>query len=440
MSQTMNPVQRRRAWWTAGVAGMASYMDAGAIVTTGTALVLYREEFGFSGNEYGTLSALLTAMIAVGALIGGPMADRFGRRRVFTVTLMLYIVAAAILVFAPDTLWLFIGIFLLGFSSGADLPPSLAMIAESAPEGEEGKFVTLSHALWMIVIPIVNVIGIFAGDLGVEGARLMYAHLLIVAVVVLILRWRLPESDMWRNRRAAADAGTIDKASLRVLFGRTYIWALIGVALFYGIQNIAANTNGQFAIYLFEDVGGATVTEASTLNLIAVLIGLIGTFLVMRFSDTSLRMPLFLLCTVLAIAAWVLPAVLGVTVMTIFLMAALFWFAQQPSGEPMFKIWSQEIFPTQYRGAAQGIAIAFTRALAAGAALVTPLILDYSITLFFLSIGGVLLLAGLIGYFWVSRMPQVIHKEKAEGPQDAVELVRDAPSTAEGENAQDPTP
>lgn len=426
MSDSLNPAQRRRAWWTAGVAGMASYMDAGAIVTTGTALVLYREEFGFAEFQYGQLSALLTAMIAVGALIGGPLADRFGRRRVFTLTLFLYILAAGIMVFAPDAGWLYVGILLLGFSSGADLPPALAMIAESAPDGEEGKFVTLSHALWMIVIPIVNVIGIFVGDMGADGARLMYAHLLVVAVVVLILRWRLPESEMWQQKREAVRTGSIDKASLKVLFGPTYLWALIGVSLFYGIQNIAANSNGQYAIYLFTDVGGATVSTASLLNVIAVVIGLGGTFLVMRFSDTPLRMPLFLLGTVLAVAAWVLPGMLGVSTATVFLMAALFWFAQQPSGEPMFKIWSQEIFPTEYRSAAQGVAIAFTRAVAAGAALVTPLIIEQSVTLFFYCIAGVLLTAGLIGWFWVSRMPQVIHQEKAGGPQSATVLAERA--------------
>lgn len=429
MSQTLNPAQRRKAWWTAGVAGMASYMDAGAIVTTGTALVLYREEFGFTEFQYGQLSALLTAMIAVGALIGGPLSDRFGRKRVFTLTLILYVIAAAILVLAPGVGWLYLGILLLGFASGADLPPSLAMIAESAPEGEEGKFVTLSHALWMIVIPIVNVIGIFAGNMGVDGARLMYGHLLLVALVVLVLRWRLPESQMWQDKKNAVETGTIDRASLKVLFGRTYIWALIGVSLFYGIQNIAANTNGQFAIFLFTDVGGASVSTASLLNVVAVLIGLVGTFLVMRFSDTPLRMPLFLVGTVLAILAWALPGMLGVTTVTVFVMAALFWFAQQPSGEPMFKIWSQEIFPTEYRGAAQGIAIAFTRAVAAGAALLTPVILDASITVFFFSIAGVLLVAGLIGWFWVSRMPQVLHKEKTLGPRSAEALAGDRPAS-----------
>lgn len=430
MTQTHTPAQRRRAWWTAGVAGMASYMDAGAIVTTGTALTLYREEFGFSEFQYGQLSALLTAMIAVGALVGGYLSDRFGRRRVFTLTLMLYVLAAGVMVFAPDTVWLYVGILLLGLSSGADLPASLAMIAESAPEGEEGKFVTLSHVMWMVVIPIVNVMGIFAGNMGVDGARFMYAHLLGVAVIVVILRWRLPESTLWKEKTEAVSAGAIDKASLKVLLGPTYIWALIGISMFYGIQNIAANSNGQFAVYLFTEVGGASVSMASGLNLVAVLIGLLGTFVVLRFADTSWRMPLFFIGTVLACVAWALPGVLGVSAATVFFMAAVFWFAQQPSGEPLFKIWSQEVFPTEYRGAAQGVAIAFTRALAAGAGLITPLIIAESASLFFFSIAGVTLVAGLIGWLWVSRLPHVIRREKARGPQSARVLAQQAEADA----------
>lgn len=438
MSQSVTPIQRRKAWWTAGVAGMASYMDAGAIVTTGTALVLYRDELGLTEGNIAQLSGMLTAMIAVGALIGGPLADRFGRRRVFTLTLMVYIVATGILVFVPSVELLYVGIFLLGFSSGADLPPSLAMIAESAPEGEEGKFVTLSHALWMAVIPIVNIFGVIVGGMAGDGARIMYAHLLVVAVIVLILRWRLPESDMWKNKRAAVESGSIDKASLKVLFGRTYIWALIGISLFYAIQNIAANTNGQYSVYIYEEVVGVDVSTASMLNVISVLIGIIGTFIVMKLLDTRWRMTLFVLGTLIGLIAWLVPAALGVSVVTIFVMATLYWFAQQPSGEPMFKIWSQEIFPTEYRGAAQGIAIAFTRAVAAGAALMTPALLAYSFTVFFLIITGVVLVAGLIGYFWVSRMPQVIHQEKTGGPQDAVELAEAASPVPRGDKT-DPT-
>ncbi len=60
MQSTPTRAERRKAWWTAAVAGMASYLDAGAIVTTGTALTLFQDELGISPAQFGQLSALLT--------------------------------------------------------------------------------------------------------------------------------------------------------------------------------------------------------------------------------------------------------------------------------------------------------------------------------------------------------------------------------------------
>ena len=105
----------RKAWWIAGVAGMASYLDAGAIVTTGTALVLYQEPFGLTPGQIGQLSALLTVMIAVGALIGGRVGDKYGRRRVFSVTMVLFALGALALMLAPGVGVLYLGVILIGF-------------------------------------------------------------------------------------------------------------------------------------------------------------------------------------------------------------------------------------------------------------------------------------------------------------------------------------
>ena len=55
------------AWRVAILAGMASYLDAAAIITSGGALVLYRAHFGLSMAQIGQLSAVLTALFAIGA-------------------------------------------------------------------------------------------------------------------------------------------------------------------------------------------------------------------------------------------------------------------------------------------------------------------------------------------------------------------------------------
>ena len=91
-----------KVWYRTTFSGMASYLDAAAIISTGTALVLYKEPLGLSDSNIGALSAILTFLMAIGALVGGRLGDVFGRRRVFMVTMALYTVGAAVMMTASS--------------------------------------------------------------------------------------------------------------------------------------------------------------------------------------------------------------------------------------------------------------------------------------------------------------------------------------------------
>ena len=125
--RTVNP------WWVAIVCGMASYMTC-AIVSSGIALVIYQHSIGTTPGQIGVLSAALTLCIAIGALLGGRLGDRYGRRSVFIITMAMIVSGAAILVFMTSFAGLFIGTILVGLGTGADLPVSLATIAEAATD------------------------------------------------------------------------------------------------------------------------------------------------------------------------------------------------------------------------------------------------------------------------------------------------------------------
>lgn len=432
MNKSATRTEHRKAWWTAAVAGMASYLDAGAIVTTGTALTLFQDELGITPAQFGQLSALLTGLIAVGALIGGNLADRFGRKRIFTLTIVAYAIGAAILVAAPGVEALYIGIALLGFASGADLPPSLAMIAEVAPEGHHGKMVSLSHVLWITAIPVVNVFGVFVGGMGASGARIMYAHLLIMSIIVLVLRFSLPESQLWRAKKAAADSSELNRTSVKELLTGSYRPALIGLALFFAFSNIAANTLGQFTVYLYVNVGGTDVSVASAMNLIGLACGFVGMLLLMTIIDSKYRMVGFVVGAIAVIISFLIPGIVGVTVVTLVIMGVIYNFANGFAGEPLFKVWSQELFPTEHRSTAQGIGIAFTRAVAAAVALVTPAIVEIGPQVLFFFLAGVVVIAACIGFFGVSRMSQVLEKEKSEAADEGgTSLVDSSPTKAD---------
>ncbi|HLS92244.1 MAG TPA: MFS transporter [Microbacterium sp.] len=421
-----------RSWWITGIAGMASFLDASAIVATGTVLVLYRDALELTDARIGQFSALLTIMIAVGAVIGGRAGDRFGRRRVFTLTMIAYVAGAAIVAVSPGSVPLAIGLVLIGFAAGADLPVSIAMISESAPDDKRGKMVAFTHVLWVGGVLFVNALGAIFGGMGATGGRIIFGALAAIGLLVLVLRAKLPESRTWTAaHKSRTDAIAVaraqgtkhsDAASLRTLFGTRYVVPLIAVGLFFAISNIAANTNGQFSQFLFVETAGSTVQVASVVNIVQAVIGIGVLFLAMKLMDTRYRMLGFAIGAVATVLAYGIPALMGVTLPTLMLTALLFAFGGNLAGEPIFKVWSQELFPTLHRSTAQGIMIAFTRVLAAGVALITPPLAAAGPQVLFAAITAASAVAMAIGLFWIPR----IRKANDFDPETAAAAARGA--------------
>jgi inositol transporter-like SP family MFS transporter len=96
------------------------------------------------------------------------------------------------------------------------------------------------------------------------------------------------------------------------------------------------------------------------------------------------------------------------------------------AGEPMWKIWSQELFPTLLRSSAQGATTFFTRVLASVVALWTPLLIAVGPTLLFGFLTVCVLFTTALGWFWIRRMPkgQDVENRLEEGvpPREAYAL------------------
>lgn len=453
-SRAAEPRIPRQVWFRTSVAGMASYLDAAAIISTGTALVLYQEPLGLTTGDIGRLSALLTFMIAVGALVGGRLGDVYGRKRVFMATMALYTVGAALMVVAGGPALLYVGVVLLGIAVGADLPVSLAMIAEEAPDGARGKLVSFSHILWLVGILAAQLLGIIVGGMGETGGRALYVHLTVVAVVTMVLRARLPESHLWAAahqqtaglgtadrdtsapdvaRRSTATSDSVDLGTLRELLRGPFLAPMLAVSLFYALVNIGANTGGQFNTYMYVNLAGSTVQLASTVSFITFGIAFGATYLLMRIVDGSNRMRWFTVMAVFYTAGYLVPAVLGVELWTLVTMGVVGSIAGAVAGEPMFKIWAQELFPTVYRSTAQGVMIAITRVVAAVVALWTPTLLETSPNLLFFFVAACIAGGALIGIFWITRYPRVADDEIEPGadaaPGGVAETVPTPPAT-----------
>lgn len=396
----------RAAWRVAILAGMASYLDAGAIITSGGALVLYKEHFGLTLAQIGQLSAVLTGLFAIGALVGGRLGDRYGRRKVFTVTMIGLALGTAMLTFATSVAMLYAGTAVVGFCIGADLPVSMAMIAEEAPPGYKGRLIAFSHVLWMAAICAAFVMQVLVGDMGVTGGRFMWAHILVVTLAVLALRSTLPESEEWTRARAQRDDAQPSEG-LRQLFSRRYIGPFISLALFYGVFNLAANTGGQFGTLLYTELAQTSVSVAGMINTVQFCVSFMCAVLFMRTVDLPSRMTWFLLGGILVIAGQAMPVIFGVNVVSLAAWQILQGVGGAFAGESMWKVWSQELFPTLLRSTAQGAATFFTRMLAAVSALGTPYLIQSGPSTLFITLTLAVTFTTALGWLYIRRLPAV---------------------------------
>lgn len=365
-----------KPWYVAVVAGMASYLDAATIVSSGNALVIYQKPLGLTGDQIGVLAFALTMGIAVGAATGGRLGDRFGRKPVFSVTMIGIVIAMAFNVFASGFSMLLVGAILGGLCTGADLPVSISTISEAASDSNRGKLVSFSQVLWTmgIIVPLALVSVI--GDTGRIGGQIIFATVGVVALIVLFARLTLPESAIWLKARDERQHGVHTERAEHVRIGdllrKPYAIPFICLLVFYPLVNLAANTGGQFGTYLWVNTAGTTVEYAARVGLVMVFVGLALSLLFLRIVDTRFRMPAFYLGAVCYVLSALIPALLGVSKSTLLAWQCLGAIGGAFAFEAILKVWTQESFPTLLRSTAQGTIISVARVLAALLALVTP--------------------------------------------------------------------
>ena len=401
-------------WKTAVLGGFASYIDSAVIVAGGTAWVLYQDVMKLSSWDIGALSAILTFALAIGAAVGGRLGDRFGRKRVFSIDLLVLAFGLLVLMLAPSAAFLYAGVVIAGLAIGADIPVSLALIAEEAPPDQRSRLVAFSQVLWLLGIVSSLVLSFLVSDLGALGARILFAHVFVVAIVIWVLRRTLPESRQWSSAVERVDHLGSDQIPVHHNRAKDLIpftVPMLATACFYTFNNLSANTMGQFQTFLFVNVADVSVTKATFIGVVGIPIGLLANVIFMRIAPGPKRMTGFVVGSFFLVSGFTIPLVLGFNFTTLTVATIFSGFGGGLAGEAIYKVWSQELFPTLVRGSAQGSTIFVTRTITAAFAFVTPAIADASPRLLMGLLVGLNLAAALTGYFWVRKLPKATDVE-----------------------------
>lgn len=132
--------------------------------------------------------------MAIGASLGGLLADKIGRRQVFAATLLLYGLATGASALAWSVSALMVFRFLVGLGLGAELPVASTLVSEFSPRKVRGRMVVLLEAFWAVGWIMAAVIGTFVVSQGDIGWRWGFALGAVPALYAIYVRLGLPES------------------------------------------------------------------------------------------------------------------------------------------------------------------------------------------------------------------------------------------------------
>lgn len=132
--------------------------------------------------------------MAIGASVGGLVADRIGRRQVFALTLLVYGVATGVSALAMSVGALIALRFVVGLGLGAELPVASTLVSEFSPARIRGRVIVILESSWAVGWTAAALIGYLVITASDDGWRWALALGAVPAVWAIVVRLRLPES------------------------------------------------------------------------------------------------------------------------------------------------------------------------------------------------------------------------------------------------------
>lgn len=397
-----NPHIEKDNWKGTILAGLANYIDSGSIVSGAAALALWQSMYGLSDNLLGLIAAFGPNAIGagIGAVVGGWLCDKLGRKRIYQYDMLVYAAGMTVLVFAIAPWMIVLGFVIVGLAVGADIPASWSLIAEEAPDERRGKHSGVAQILWNLGPVVVLLMSLFLTDylgLGELGARLVFAHLVIVALGLTFLRRKMRESRRWEETQEA----DYTPPPVSTLFQGRYFVSIMGLVGIYGFWNLWAGTNGLFFPYLMQTLGVATHAESIALQCLNFGLGMLSNyFIFMKFVDKVSHKGMFMVSAIMQIVGMSLLAIFPLSVPVVLLHVFLLGFFGGFGAQSFFQLWSAEMFPTALRSTAQGLCFAIVRIALGVFSFFVPVLASTDFTVLAWILTAFLAVSAIIGWLW----------------------------------------
>ena len=373
-----------------------NYLDAGAIVAGSSGITLWQNYLGLSEMHLGWLNALSANALgaAIGAIIGGFLADKFGRKFIFTYNLLVYMLGVLIVMFSLSYPMLLVGFLITGISVGIGVPASWTYISESSEVNNRGRNICISQMSWglgpmfilffgmllapggLLYAPVESlahaIVGADAAQAAVEvfSSRVVFFTLFVVAFVAWNLQRQLEESAEYTAQKDKDDSSILD--NIKLLFtNRIAVRTVAFLATIYLSWNLVASVMGFFMPHIYETAGGLSNESANMLSCISWVFVVITTFIISFYVDKVVHRFFYVFGLAAALTAWILVIGGGVTTIAGIWVFTILWGINNGSSVQVFyALWGSELFPAKFRAGAQGLMFFIVRGLSAAWGLV----------------------------------------------------------------------
>ncbi|MGO3090378.1 MAG: sugar porter family MFS transporter [Galactobacter sp.] len=363
-----------------------------------------REELGLSALGEGVIASSLVFAAALGAVTGGPLSDRWGRRKTIILMAILFFVGTVFCVFAPGTSTaafssLIVGRILLGLAVGAASSVVPIFLSEMAPYEIRGSLSGRNELMIVtgqLAAYVINaILGVTLGH--VDGVwRIMLAVCAIPAICLFIGMMRVPESPRWlvdkgrtpeamailktirSEERAEAELAqmqviaqedaALETTGWREVFKNKHLMRILLVGIGIGVVQQLTGIN---AIMYFGqnvliesgfDSSAALIAQIGP-GIIAVVGGIIALMMMDRFDRRKTFLTGLTLTTVshvlIAVSANVFPVGNAARPYVILLLVIIFVGSMQTFLNVAVWVYISEIFPLRMRGFGSGVSIFF---------------------------------------------------------------------------------
>ena len=374
-------------------------------------LIPISAEFHLSNVSRSYVIGSSLAATALGGVVMGILSDRYGRRRVLQWTILTYSIGTFLSGLAPSLPFLIVFCMITGIGVGGEWATGQTYVGETFPAKVRARYAAFMQTGAPFGIVLASVVGGFVEP--AIGWRWCFFVSILPAVLVIIIRRRLPESDVWLERRrliseegfeaAGADQESRNKflllfsAEYRKLFIQSLILAIFDMSAYWFTYSwLPGYLHEQRQFPMAKSAVWMLVTQAG---------GLLGYLSFGFVADRLGRRPAYSIYSVVMALALVMITLMW-NVVAVYPAVILSFMFLVGFGTGMFSGYGplfSELYPTSIRNTAMGSAFNLAR----GVQFFTPVVIAVVAEKYGLS-GGISLAAvfAILTGIWIWTFPE----------------------------------